>query len=196
MTQTEPDPKETSLSLLGRAADNDQQAWRDLVQSYGPLVYHWCRQSGLRGSDAADVLQEVFHSLAANLKNFRKASESDRFRAWLWTITRNKLRDLARMESKKAKATGGSSAYQRLLELPEQETEELSRSVVLGTKSLVFEKLAKVREQVQEKTFRAFYRVTIDEMPVETVAEELGISQSSVYQAKSRVLKRLRNELS
>jgi DNA-directed RNA polymerase specialized sigma24 family protein len=35
----------------------------------------------------------------------------------------------------------------------------------------------------------------VDGLPTETVADELGMSASAIYAAKSRILKRLREEM-
>ncbi|MFH1922159.1 MAG: sigma factor [Planctomycetota bacterium] len=39
---------------------------------YGPAVYRWARQAGLQASDAADVVQEVFTNVAADIATFRR----------------------------------------------------------------------------------------------------------------------------
>jgi RNA polymerase sigma-70 factor (ECF subfamily) len=49
----------TSSSLLERVKTQDPQGWQRLLALYGPLVYHWARQSHLQDQDAADVVQEV-----------------------------------------------------------------------------------------------------------------------------------------
>ena len=54
----------TSLTLLARVKANDAQAWQRLSDIYGPFVYHWCRKSGFQAADAADIVQEVFYSVA------------------------------------------------------------------------------------------------------------------------------------
>src|SRR5690349_2186455 len=86
----------TSSGLLERAQAHDERAWARLVDLYGPLVYHWCRRAGLRAEDSADLVQEVFRSVYSGLGGFRKDRPQDTFRGWLWTISRNKLRDHAR----------------------------------------------------------------------------------------------------
>ena len=50
-----------------------------------------------------------------------------------------------------------------------------------------------VRSRVSETTWQAFYRTSVEQQPIEAVAQELGISPGSVYIAPSRVLKRLRS---
>ncbi len=60
---------------------------------------------------------------------------------------------------------------------------------------VVRETLNSVKADFKETTWNAFWRVTVDNRSVAIVAEELSISVDSVYQAKSRVLRRLRQEL-
>ena len=114
----------TSRSLIRRAAANDPQAWHRLSEVYGPLVYQWCRHCGLQPDDAADVVQEVFRSLARSLSTFRRDQAGDSFRAWLWTITRNKLRDHHRGGQRRPQAVGGSTAHQQLAQLPDSAPED------------------------------------------------------------------------
>ncbi len=114
----------TSVSLLRRANAHDPEAWRRLSALYGPLVYQWCRHVGLQPADAADVVQETFRSVAAALDRFRHDDPGHSFRAWLWTITRNKLRDFHRRRSGKTQAVGGDEAYEQLQQLPDAAPEE------------------------------------------------------------------------
>src|SRR5215471_1548277 len=93
MAEPLPDPDQTSLSTLSRARTNDPEAWRRLVHLYSPLLRRWCAKAGLQPADTADVLQDLFAAVHHNLGGFRKNGPTDSFRGWLWTITRNKIRD-------------------------------------------------------------------------------------------------------
>ena len=90
-------------TLLRLVRDRDPEAWRRLVHIYGPLVYQWCRSRGLQPSDAADVMQAAFHAAAANIGQFEGSAGAGSFRAWLWTIARNKLRDFYRHQARQAR---------------------------------------------------------------------------------------------
>ena len=65
----------TPRSLIDRARVADPTAWAALVDLYGPLVLRWCRRWHLQGSDAADVLQDVF--LAVSTHSRRLSTGSD-----------------------------------------------------------------------------------------------------------------------
>jgi RNA polymerase sigma-70 factor (ECF subfamily) len=51
-----------------------------------------------------------------------------------------------------------------------------------------------LRAEFESRTWEAFRRVAIEGQPSARVAIELGMSVEAVYQAKSRVLRRLRQE--
>ena len=55
--------------------------------------------------------------------------------------------------------------------------------------------LEMVRSQFEDQTWNAFWRTTVDGQSPADVACDLQLSVWSVYQAKSRVLRRLRAEL-
>ncbi len=55
--------------------------------------------------------------------------------------------------------------------------------------------LEQVRLQFEERTWQAFWKVAMEDRPAADVAAELGLSVTSVRQAKSRVLRRLKEEL-
>ena len=51
-----------------------------------------------------------------------------------------------------------------------------------------------VQPDFNPKTWKAFQRFGVDGVPAGRVAEELGMTENAVILAKSRVLKRLREE--
>lgn len=187
--------KVTSASLLSRARSSDAAAWEKLVQLYSPLVYHWCRQLGVRSHDAADIMQDVFQSVFLSLKDFDRA-KTGAFRAWLWTITRNKIRN--RLRRAPPDAEGGSHAQERWknLPVPEQEPETCDSSTTGETRySLLYRALGLIRGDFKETTWKAFERMVVDQQPASEVAKELGISTDAAYKARDRVLRRLNEEL-
>jgi RNA polymerase sigma-70 factor (ECF subfamily) len=167
----------------------DGDAWSRLAKLYGPLVYGWCRRRGLQDVDAADVVQEVFRSVAASIKSCEPGS----FRGWLWTITRSKLIDHFRKGERQPAATGGSDAQARLQQIPEA-LDEADAGPGQNT-PLVKRALDMIRPDFEEATWQAFWRVVMEDQKPADVARSLGISANAVYIAKSRVLRRLRDEL-
>lgn len=186
----------TSKGLLDRAGEGDAAAWDRLSLLYAPLVFHWCRHRGLREADAADVVQEVFQAVATHLGTFRKREEGDTFRGWLRTITENKVRDHFRRAAREAEAVGGTDAQHRLAQFPAPSSLEGATSDDDWEGRFFGRVLDVVRLEFEERTWQAFWRTTIAGRSPKDVGAELAMSQGAVRVAKSRVLKRLREELS
>ena len=185
----------TASSLLIRIKARDPQAWRRLADLYGPLVYHWCRSDGLQAEDAADVFQEVFAAVSKAVDGYLHGRNGGTFRGWLWTITRNKIRDHHRARAQRVTAAGGTHAQQRLAEVPEPSDESIDTTHVNETASLFHRALDFVRGEFEERTWRAFWRAVVEGHSTAEIAADMGITANAVRQAKSRVLRRLRQEL-
>lgn len=184
----------TSSSLLRSIRGGDADAWRRLVKLYGPLVIVWCRQSGLSGHDSADVVQETFVAVANHIVGFRRERPQDSFRGWLWTITRNKIRDHFRRQRNAARPRGGTTAQHALAQIPE----DVSEAEAFGDRPLgTIERRAidLIRCEFEERTWKAFWLTAVDGRLAAEVGAELGMEKRAVRQAKYRVLRRLRQEL-
>ncbi len=90
---------------------------------------------------------------------------------------------------------GGSEAHLVLQNLLDIDSDDHADSDLSATGSLACRAMNTVRSEVQEHTWVAFWRTTIDEIDPAAVAQELDISIESVWQARSRVLRRLRQLL-
>jgi RNA polymerase sigma-70 factor, ECF subfamily len=180
----------TRASLLVRAIERDETAWRQLVDLYGPLVAYWCRSFRLDSHTTADIVQDVFIAVSRSIGSFRSNPGSGAFRGWLWKITRNKLIDWKK-QNQNWNAIGGSSA-RRIIEsvaegpLDEEPTDQIAMD------GLLHRALMQIRIEFQESTWTAFWRSAIDGISSNLVASELGISPAGVRQARARITRRLR----
>lgn len=185
----------TSVSLLIRVRNQNADAWNHLLFLYGPLVDHWCRRWGVTGADAEDIRQEVFQAVARGLEQFRRDRPDDTFRGWLWTIARRKFLDHCRRQDRQpVSAAGGSSAQVRLLQVAEAEElpETDSRDEL---KRLHHRALELVRGEFEERTWQAFWRCAVEGQTPAEVAQAMSMTPAGVRKAKSRVLRRLKEEM-
>ena len=188
------EPGSTSSSLLERVKAGDPEAWRRLIDLYTPLIYRWCRQCGLQAEDVADIGQEVFAAVAASQEGFRRDVPGASFRGWLWTITRNKVRDYFRRQKGKAHGQGGTEFQQRLAQVPEHEPESTATGTARDNR-IELRAVELARSGVEERTWQAFWLVTVDGKEPAVVAESLGITAQAVYGAIYRVRRKIRQEL-
>lgn len=184
----------TSSSLIDRVKADEAGAWDRLVALYAPLLYHWCRRWKLQDEDLADVFQEVFKTLVLHIGAFRRDKQSDTFRGWLRTITRNKVLDHFRKRGRDGAA--GSEAALRIAQIPAPEADPGDDpEEAEAMKALFLRGLELIRHEFEERTWKAFWKTSVDGRPARDVAEELSMTPGAVRVAKSRVLQRLREEL-
>jgi RNA polymerase sigma-70 factor (ECF subfamily) len=183
-----------SSTLLEQIRAQQPEAWKRLICLYGPLVYRWCRQYDVTRDDAPDLVQEVFAAVALHIDRFQHHRPGDSFAAWLRTVTRNVVRGYYRSRRSQPVAQGGTDAQERFLQVPEPaEPTEGSDSHAL-VRLIMPIGLELVRAEFENHTWEAFRRVAIERQSSARVAVDLGMSIAAVYQAKSRVLRRLRQE--
>ncbi len=192
------DSNSVSSTLLDQLRAGRPEAWERFVRLYSPVIYRWCRRSGLTAEDAADVFQEVLSAVMLHLTDFHRDKPKDSFGGWLAAITRNKVRDLYRRRQGRAEARGGSTAQRQMAEIPQpaEPSEEFIRPDAESAAWLSRRALDLIRAEFENRTWDAFWRVTIQGQPSSQVAEDLQMSIPAVYTAKSRVLRRLRQVMS
>lgn len=194
-----PDSDSSSLSttLLEQVRAHEPEAWERLVRLYSPLIYHWCRRSGISAEDAADLLQDVFTAVMLHLNDFRRQGPADSFTGWLATITRNKIRDHYRVRQRRAQARGGTTAHMAMAEQPQVEPPtEPAVTADAGSAALLARRaLELIESDFEQRTWQAFLQTTLESRRAADVAHDLAMSVPAVYMAKSRVLRRLREVL-
>jgi len=188
------DPGLTSSSLIDGVKSLQPAAWRKFTTIYGPLIYGWARRAGLHNEDAADIMQDVFRSVAAHAARLQHGRAGDSFRGWLRTITRNKLRDFWRSRAMQPQAAGGSDGQGLLNLIPENLSSD-SGVDVAGDNGVLQRAVALVRTEFEQRSWEAFWRATIEKRAVCDVAEEFGMSANAIYVIRSRILRRLRELL-
>ena len=174
----------TPISLLERLRNRgDKEAWQRFVEIYTPLLYAFARKLALDSDQAADLVHEVFVVLLEQLPQF-VYDPQQRFRGWLWTVFINKYRAGQRVVGK----------YGTLHDYPQ--SDQIAIWIEADYHRFVISRVVDVlRSDFEEATWKAFWEVVFENRSPEAVARELGLSVASVYQAKSRVLRRLRQEL-
>ena len=190
---SDPTPAQlTSLTLLLRARSRDEEAWAQLHRLYRPFVLYWCMRWGVRNEDADDVAQEVFRAATVGLDGFRRDRPGDSFRGWLRGITHNMVLQHFRKAERHVLAAGGSDMIQHLHQIPapsenddpEEQISQLHRRA-----------LDLVRGEFEDRSWQMFWQTAIEGQTPADVGAKLGVSAAAVRQAKSRVLRRLKEEV-
>jgi RNA polymerase sigma-70 factor, ECF subfamily len=184
----------TSVSLLDRlrGARPDHPDWLRLQDIYLPLIRSWLGRVPGLGDEAADLAQEVFVVVLRELPRFERQREGS-FRAWLRQVTVNKV--WTYRKQRRRRPAGGLDPADGFLDRLADPNSELSRQWDREHDQHVTQKLlAVVQPDFSPTTWEAFRRFALDGLPAARVAQELGLTENAVLQAKSRILKRLRLE--
>jgi RNA polymerase sigma-70 factor (ECF subfamily) len=186
---------ETSLSLLERlAGTTTEDDWRRLVELYQPLLRAWMGRAGIPHADADDLAQEVLLVVFREVAGFERRGPGA-FRAWLRAVLVHRMRDYFRRQRQRPLATGDSDFLRRLDELESPGSALSQHWDREHDEHVATSLLRRVQGDFAPATWQAFRRHVLEGEPAVRVAEELGLSLNSVLLAKSRVLKRLRQEL-
>jgi RNA polymerase sigma-70 factor (ECF subfamily) len=177
----------TSLTLIQRLHDvpTDHEAWREVVQRYGPVIRAWACARGLQEADVQDVSQTVLFRLMRGMARFRHDRQGS-FRAYLRTLTRHALADAVEELQRPDVAAGAGAIVRRLADL--EARDDLARRIEEEFDlELLQAALDRVEPEVEPHTWQAFYLTTFTKRSSQEVAERLGISVARVYVARSRV---------
>src|SRR4051812_15847092 len=156
------------------------------------MIQSWLGRIPGLGDESADLAQEVFMVVFREAPRFDRRREGS-FRAWLRQVTVNKIRNDRRQRHRRPAV--GLDSTEGFLERLADPNGELAREWDRDHDRHVVEKLlAAVQPDFNPTTWQAFRRFGIDGEPAGKVAGELAISENAVILAKSRVLKRLREE--
>ncbi|MGL6075895.1 MAG: RNA polymerase sigma factor [Fimbriiglobus sp.] len=175
------------MSLLTRLRTDATSAdWHRWQQLYEPLLRGWAARAGV--ADADDVIQEVLLVLVQELPHFERQREGS-FRAWLRQILVRRIHEHFRQRQRFPLASESVLAE---LSMPTSALSQLwDREHDLH---LAKRLLALVEPDFQATTWQAFRLQVLDGQSAGQVAMTLGISVNAALLAKSRILKRLRDE--
>ncbi|HMP02192.1 MAG TPA: sigma-70 family RNA polymerase sigma factor [Gemmatales bacterium] len=183
----------TSLSLLQRLRQRDDDpAWQRFDRVYRPLIARWLRQARLEPADADDLAQEVMLVVVRKVAEFEHAGRPGAFRHWLRQVVGFVLRDRWRSRQRRGETRVALGEPSDQLADPNSELSQYWDREHDG--QVLRQLLDLLADEFNPTTLRAFERLALEQAQPEDVAQELGLSVGAVYIAKSRVLRRLREE--
>lgn len=185
----------TSESLLFRLQQHansdeiDQSAWESFVGLYTPLLLHWARKVGLKQPDAADLIQEVLAIVFRRLPDL-KYDRQGSFRGWLRTVTLNKYRERRRIKTLPL-VDESASFVEGLASVPQAES---TWDLDYG-RLLLIQAMDKMQCDFEPATWQALLAVMRENLSVEQASKQHNVSPWTIYSARSRLMRRLRDQL-
>jgi RNA polymerase sigma-70 factor (ECF subfamily) len=179
----------TSPSLLERLRiPREGQAWERFVDLYSPLIFQWARQTGLQEADAADIVQEMMASIFHLMPQFQYRPGRS-FRGWLFTLTRNKSVDQLRKNFRLHSQPIPQELSGNLPDPGDLISEEEYRTYLLRRT------LEWMRTEFPSPSWEICWQHVVEAVPAHEVASNFGVTTNYVYLTKSRIFRRLRQEL-
>ena len=142
--------------------------------------------------DPEDAAQEGWVTLLCQLQSANSFYGEEHFRAWLSTVVRNRLANLARRELRRASALLNPEDAAQLVSRDDGPAAYLERHYTLQA---VRDALAEARDSLPELSHAAIKLRWLDGKSTRQVAAILGLSQSQVLDRQRRALPALRKIL-
>jgi RNA polymerase sigma-70 factor (ECF subfamily) len=177
----------THASLLARLSGNaDKAAWVEFHERYADLIRGFARRRGVQPADCDDILQDVMMSLTKSMPGFAYDPAKGKFRSYLKTVVIHAI--VRRSCQKKGDVpleSEGAALNDNADEAQESQWESEWRQyhLRLAMKTILVE--------FNRADVSAFERYALGGEDARTTAAMLHLSVEQVFQAKSRILRRL-----
>ncbi|MEL7267384.1 MAG: sigma-70 family RNA polymerase sigma factor, partial [Planctomycetota bacterium] len=165
-----------------------EHAWGEFVDIYSPILYAFVRGRSLQPSDAADVTQEVLLRVAGAIQRFEYDPGRGLFRDWVARIVMNEIR-------RQVKKNGRHPANTEFLDDQTDDSRLTSEWNDHFQQAIFQAALKRCRPSFTDSVWELFERTWINDEPIESVVQQTGCSREQIYVARSRVLKRLRQDI-
>jgi len=178
----------THASLLMRLSEGaDKAAWVEFFDRYSELIRGFARRQNVSPTECDDILQDVLVSLTRAMPGFSYDPARGKFRSYLKTVVlraifRRSRQTLGNVPLESVEALVSEQAGEDATEaLWETEWRQFHLRLAMKTISAEFNPLDR----------EAFERYALAGDDARVTADSLGISVDHVYQAKSRILRRI-----
>lgn len=185
-------PDTRASLIVGVKSPENRIAWEEFVVIYRPLVYRMARRRGLQDADAQDVAQDILARVAGAIEHYQPIP-GVRFRHWLRRVARNAI--LTALSRQPHERTGSASAHELLQQTVDAAPEFEAELAAEFQREQLLQAAAIVRAEVNAETWQAFELTVIGNQSCEDAAAAIGKSIGTVYAARSRIMKRLRDQI-
>ncbi len=186
----------TSPSLLGRLRLDvaDPADWAEFVRRYSPLIREWCRRWNLQDADTDDVTQVVLTKLTSQVRSFRYDPGLS-YRAYVRKVAHHTWCDFLTSRARPGAGGSGDSAVANRLESVPARDDLIERLAGAFDYELLDLAIARVRLRVEPRTWEAFRLTAMDGLSGSEAAGRVGMEVTTVFKAKSKVQRMLRDEV-
>ncbi len=182
----------TTSTILSQLRDRQNDAaWSRLVERFRAPIIAFAHKAGASQTDAEDVAQETLVEFAESFRLGRFDPSRGRLSRWIFGIAFNQILRLRQSNARReAKAVSGMDTGFWHDVMDEDRAHELWE---LEWEQAVLEQcIARARKEFTADVMSAFEGAVADHRSAAEVAADLGVSTKTIYNAKHRVLTRIR----
>ncbi len=188
--------KNTRLTLIERVKDRaDDKSWQEFIEIYQNYVYVIVRHMNVPVDDCEDIVQQIFLKVWNAFTDFEYGKNSSKFRTWLGSVSHSVVYDYfrkAKRLSDKQERVKNESELDQVTSYSKPEIEKMvEKEWRVYISNLAMQNIKKI---FSGKAIEAF-NLSIAGRSGEEIAEQLDIKLETVYMLKSRVKKRLIDEI-
>lgn len=186
----------TRVSLILRLNNRqDAEAWEEFVAIYHPMIWRIAKRLGMSDVDASDACQNTMFRLTQVVHKWSPSENNATFRGWLYRVARNCMLRQFEKNIKQAQTISDDES-QNYFEQMAAEPDNSDSAYQLEFQRQVFANAAeKVRPTFNNVYWQSFWLTYVKNNDIKDVAKILDTTVSTVYVARSRVLKRIRDEV-
>jgi RNA polymerase sigma factor (sigma-70 family) len=184
----------TTSSLLDGLRDfGNRTAWERLAARFRKPIVAFATHLELPAAEADDVAQETLLAFAKAIREGRYDPSKGRLSHWLFGIAYRQAQNARRSRAQRLARAGAPPADSAavLSDLPDEAAARTTWDRE-WEQALLEQCLDRARREVEPETFRAFELVVCEGRSPAAAAAELGIAVKKVYNAKHRLLERVR----
>ena len=173
--------------LVARCRKGDDDAWRELVDRFGPKVYAISYHFTLKREDAEELSQEIFLKLFENLHRYDGGFP---LVAWVLSVSRNLCID--RYRRKKREKSFRFVSDEAVTSLLKSEDDPAGMALRKERTQLLFSALSEIPEDLAEiLILRDLNGLAYDEIGTALELPE-GTVKSRLFRARAEVARRIR----
>ncbi len=185
----------THISLLARLGETeDGDAWVEFQARYGELIRRVAMRRGLQAADCDDVLQETMVALGKAMPGFEYDPSRGKFRAYLKTVVSHVIFSRLRQIRKNQALHAGDERAASLPNIDHAPTSDQTLELLWESEWRRYHlqrAMRTIEAEFSEADRAAFTQYALEGHDAKETSQLLGVSIDQVYQAKSRIVKRL-----
>ncbi len=182
---------ETTTILLDQLQDSQSDAWQRFADRFREPMLRFAGRFGLSDAQAEDAVQDTMVQFLEGYQQGRYDRTKGRLGSWLFALMYQSIRSHRRDGARSPKQSPVHSNRTTFFSALPSDDEARSQWELEWDRHAINRCLSQLRGEINPTHYRIFELMTLRQVPVAEVSEQVGLTCDAVYQARYRVLKRL-----